>query len=118
MARDEFERLKKVSPDTLTDIQRLARFYYFQQMCFSGSMDDKPTFGYAAARGPKLNLRRIEKQLSDAHLRLARTYIGRLTCYEVIKRYDKPATLFYVDPPYWDCESYYGQGLFAGRIFQ
>ena len=42
VARDEFERLKKVSPDTLTDIQRAARFYYLQQMCFCGRMHDKP----------------------------------------------------------------------------
>lgn len=30
VARDEFERLKRVEPDTLTDIQRAARFYYLQ----------------------------------------------------------------------------------------
>ena len=117
VARDEFERLKKVTPDTLTDIQRAARSYYLQQMCFGGRMDDKPTFGYAAVRGPKLNLLRIEEQLSEAHLRLARTYIECLPYHEVIKRYDKPETLFYVDPPYWDCESYYGRGLFCREDF-
>lgn len=77
ISRDEFERLKRVGPDTLTDIQRAARFYYLQQMCFGGRMDDNPTFGYSAVRGPKLNLLRIEEQLSAAHLRLARTYITR-----------------------------------------
>lgn len=39
VARDEFERLKRVEADTLTDIQRAARFYYLQQMCFGGRME-------------------------------------------------------------------------------
>lgn len=30
VSRDEFERLKDVDPDTLTDIQRSARFFYLQ----------------------------------------------------------------------------------------
>lgn len=117
ISRDEFERLKRVGPDTLTDIQRAARFYYLQQMCFGGRMNDNPTFGYAAVRGPKLNLLRIEEQLSAAHLRLARTYIECLPYHEVIKRYDKSTTLFYIDPPYWDCEDYYGKGLFDREDF-
>ena len=117
IARDEFERLKRVAPDTLTDIQRAARFYYLQQMCFGGRMNDRPTFGYAAVRGPKLNLLRIEERLSEAHLRLARAYIECLPYHDVIKRYDKPETLFYIDPPYWDCEDYYGKGLFSRDDF-
>lgn len=117
IARDEFERLKRVEGDTLTDIQRAARFYYLQQSCFGGRMDDNPAFGYAAVRGPKLNLLRIEESLSEAHLRLARTYIECLPYHEVIKRYDKPTTLFYIDPPYWDCENYYGKGMFCKEDF-
>lgn len=94
VSRDEFERLKRVEPDTLTDIQRAARFYYIQQSCFGGRLTG-PTFGYAAVRAPKLNLLRIEEQLSAAHLRLARTYVECLPYHEVIKRYDKPETVFY-----------------------
>lgn len=117
ISRDEFERLKRVAPDTLTDIQRAARFYYLQQMCFGGRMDDRPAFGYAAVRGPKLNLLRIEEQLSAAHLRLARVYVECLPYHEILKRYDKPETIFYLDPPYWDCENYYGKGIFCKDDF-
>lgn len=117
VSRDEFERLKRVKADTLTDIQRAARFYYLQQMCFGGRMNDNPSFGYAAVSGPKLNLLRIEEQLSAAHLRLARTYIECLPYHEVIKRYDKPTTLFYIDPPYWGCEDYYGKDKFNREDF-
>ena len=117
VSRDEFERLKRVTPDTLTDIQRAARFYYLQQSCFGGRMDDHPAFGYAATRGPKLNLLRIEEHLSAAHLRLARVYVECLPYHEVIRRYDKPTTVFYLDPPYWDCENYYGKGVFCKEDF-
>ena len=40
-----------------------------------------------------------------------------LPYHEVIKRYDKPETVFYIDPPYWDCEGYYGKGIFSREDF-
>ena len=116
VARDEFERLKRVEPDTLTDIQRAARFYYLQPQCVGGRITN-PSFGYAAVCGPKLNLLRIEETLSAAHLRLARAYVECLPYYEIIRRYDKPTTFFYIDPPYWDYENYYGKGLFSREDF-
>lgn len=116
ISRDEFERLKRATPDTLTDIQRAARFYYLQQMAFGGHIHN-PTFGYASTRAPKLNLLRIEEELSAAHLRLSRAYVECLSYNEVIVRYDKPESFFYLDPPYWDCENYYGKGLFGKEDF-
>ena len=49
---------------------------------------------------------RIEEELSAAHLRLCRTYIEHLPWDECIRRYDRPHTLFYLDPPYWGTEGY------------
>lgn len=116
VARDEFERLRAANPDTLTDIQRSARFYYLQQACFGGKIVN-PTFGYAATGPSRLNLLRIEEYLSAAHLRLTRVYVECLPYAEVIRRYDGPDTFFYVDPPYWDCENYYGHGIFSREDF-
>jgi DNA adenine methylase len=53
--------------------------------------------------------------LSEAHLRLARVFIECKPYAEVIERFDKAGTLFYVDPPYWGNERDYGDGLFAAR---
>lgn len=116
VAREEFERLKKADPNTLTDIQRAARFYYLQQSCFGGHISS-PSFGYGCTRGPKLNLLRIEEQLSAAHLRLSRVYVECLPYADIISRYDGPETFFYLDPPYWDCEAYYGKGIFSREDF-
>lgn len=116
VSRDEFQRLKAAVPDTLTDIQRAARFYYLRQSCFGGRINS-PFFGYSSGRAPKLNLLRIEEQLSAVHLRLSRVYVECLPYSEVIKRYDGPETFFYLDPPYWDCEGYYGPGIFSREDF-
>ena len=53
-----------------------------------------------------MNLLRIEEELSAAHLRLARTYIEHLDWKTCIQKYDRPHTLFYADPPYWQTEGY------------
>ncbi|MDR2050631.1 MAG: DNA adenine methylase [Deltaproteobacteria bacterium] len=117
VSRDEFDRLKRAVPDTLTDIQRAARFFYIQQTCFGGRIHN-PSFGYSVrSRGHKLNLLRIEEELSAAHLRLSRVYIECLPYVEVISRYDRPETFFYLDPPYWGCEEYYGKNLFGKDDF-
>lgn len=116
VSRDEFHRLLKVDSETLTDIQRSARFYYLHQAAFGGKITDQH-FGYSPNRGPKLNLLRIEEYLSAAHLRLSRAYIECLPYETVIAKYDRVDTFFYIDPPYWDCENMYGKGIFSKDDF-
>ena len=48
---------------------------------------------------------------------MAKVTIENLPYDEVIRRYDKPSTLFYLDPPYWGLETLYGKGLFARADF-
>lgn len=116
VSRDEFARLQKADPDTLTDIQRAARFYYLQRTAFGGKVINQ-AFGYAATAPSHFNLLRIEEQLSAAHLRLCRVYVECLPYAEVIRRYDRQDTCFYVDPPYFGSEHYYGRGLFSREDF-
>jgi len=116
VAREEFDRFLKTPADTLTDIQRAARFYYLSKSAF-GAKVRSPTFGIAASAPPRLNLLRIEEELSEAHLRLARVWIENRPYDQVIARFDRPGTLFYVDPPYWGCEDDYGRGLFSRGDF-
>lgn len=116
VSREEFERLKRVEGDTLTDIQRAARFYYLVRMRFSSNLNS-PSLGVSTHRGPRLNLLRIEEELSAAHLRLAGVYIENLGFEKLINRYDRPHTFFYLDPPYYLCENHYGKGLFKRSDF-
>ncbi|AWF66754.1 DNA adenine methylase [Pseudomonas aeruginosa] len=105
VSRKMFEWANMQIPQTLTDIQRAARFFYLQQLCF-GAKPTGRTFGTAATTPPKLNLLRIEEKLSEAHLRLARTTIEHLDWQACIRRYDREQTLFYLDPPYWQTSGY------------
>jgi len=104
-SRQVFKWLQETRPETLTDIQRAARFYYLQQSAFGGRVDGQ-SYGTATTQPPGLNLLRIEEALSAAHLRLSNTYIEHLPWQECIRRYDRPHTLFYMDPPYWQTEGY------------
>lgn len=105
VSRAEFLINKKTDPTVLTDIQRAARFYYQQRNCFGGKIDSQ-VFGIATTSAPKFNLLRVEEDLSQAHLRLSRTYIEELSWQDCIKRYDREHTLFYCDPPYWQTAGY------------
>lgn len=116
IARDEFDRFLKTPADTLTDIQRAARFYYLSKNAF-GARVRGPTFGIAATGAPRLNLLRMEEDLSEAHLRLSRVFIESRPYQDVIERFDKPGTFFYIDPPYWGCENDYGKNLFSREDF-
>lgn len=115
--RDEFERLKKVPAETLTDIQRAARFYFLMKNAYGARLTN-PSFGVSTTSRPRFNLARIEEDLSEAHLRLSRVQIERQTYADCISRFDRAGTWFYIDPPYYECENYYGKGLFERADFE
>lgn len=104
-SREIFRWLQITPEETLTDIQRAARFYYLQKLSFGGKVEGR-TFGTATTSTPRLNLLRLEEDLSAAHLRLSRVYIENLDWAQCIAKYDRPHTLFYLDPPYWGTEGY------------
>lgn len=116
VSRDEFCRFRKEDPETLTDIQKAVRFYYLLKLGYAARIKD-PSFSIATTSKPRLNLLRIEEELSAVHYRLSRVYIENRSYAQVFTRFDKPDTFFYVDPPYYGCEDYYGAGIFDRSDF-
>ena len=116
VARDEFTRFKAENPATLTDIQRAVRFYYLLKTGYASRIHN-PSFSIATTSQPRFNLLRVEEELSAVHLRLARVYVENRPYEDVIARFDKPGTFFYLDPPYYGCEDYYGPGIFSPEDF-
>lgn len=108
VSREMFRWAQLQHPETLTDIQRAARFYYLQKIAFGARVTGQ-SFGAAAAAPPRLNLLRLEEDLSAAHMRLARVTIENLSWAECVRRYDRPETFFFFDPPYWQTEGYGGE---------
>lgn len=116
IARDEYKRHVEENPHTLTDIQRAARFYYLLRTTY-GSKLAFDSFGVSAIKQPRINLVRLEEDLSQVHLRLNRVWVENMSYTKFIPRFDKPDTFFYIDPPYYNCENYYGKGIFAKEDF-
>ncbi|MBR9778439.1 MAG: DNA adenine methylase [Rhodospirillales bacterium] len=116
-SRAEFERLQEVVPDTLTDIQRAARFLYLQRIAFGGKVQGR-SFGVKTDKPSRFDLTRLVPMLDDLHERLAGVVIECLPYADFLARYDKPATLFYLDPPYWGSEDYYGKEVFTRADFE
>jgi DNA adenine methylase len=117
VARDEFERFKIETPDALTDIQRAVRFYYLLRSGYASRIKN-PSISISTMRRAHFNLLRIEEELSEVHLRLSRVYVENKPYEKLIEQYNKPHTFFYVDPPYFGCEDYYGDGIFSRDDFK
>jgi DNA adenine methylase len=52
------------------------------------------------------NLQRIPEVIEQAHQRLLRVQIESMPYEDVLERYDRPTTVFYLDPPYWGVKLY------------
>lgn len=114
--RTEFERLVGTDPDTLTDLERAARFLYLQRTAFGGKVSGR-NFGVSIDRPGRFNLTTLEPMLENLHSRLAGVVIECLDWSAFLGRYDDEGTLFYLDPPYWGSEGDYGKALFTRTDF-
>lgn len=115
-SRKEYERLLRVDPTTLTDLERAARFLYLQRLAFGGKVSGR-NFGVVKDGGARFNLLKLAPLLEDIHERLAGVVIECLPWRTFIDRYDRPGMLFYLDPPYWGNENDYGPGVFGRSEF-
>ncbi|UDL90340.1 DNA adenine methylase [Mesorhizobium sp. PAMC28654] len=116
-SRREFERLKASDPTTLTDLERAGRFLYLQRLAFGGKVAGR-NFGVSVGSSAGFNLTTLEPLLADIHDRLAGVVIEQLDWSAFIDRYDRPETLFYLDPPYFGSEGDYGKELFGRDQFE
>ncbi len=115
-SRAEFQRLLGQDPSRLTDLQRAARFLYVQRLAFGGKVDGR-NFGVSPRQPARFDVAKLEPILADVHERLSGVWIEQLPFADFIRRYDHAGALFYLDPPYWNCEEDYGAGVFGRDDF-
>lgn len=115
--RTEFERLVATDPATLTDLERAARFFYLQKTAFGGKVTGR-NFGVSPGETAAFDVTRIIPELEAYHQRLAGVVIERLSYADLIPRYDRAGTLFFLDPPYFGTEHFYGRDLFGRPDFE
>jgi DNA adenine methylase len=100
-SRKWFDLFQKQDPESLSDIQRAARFFYLQKNCYGGLIK-RQHFKISVQNGSNYNSRRIPLVLHLAHERLLGVQLECLPYQEIIRRYDRRDTFFYLDPPYFN----------------
>ncbi|NBC35561.1 DNA adenine methylase [Novosphingobium sp. FSY-8] len=115
-SRAGFEKLLAMPADSLTDLERSARFLYLQRIAFGGKVTGR-NFGVALDRPARFDISKVGPMIEAAHERLSGVVIERLPWSAFVARYDRPGTLFYLDPPYHGCEADYGEGMFTRDQF-
>lgn len=115
--RADFNRLVDTDPTTLTDLERAARFLYLQRTAFGGKVSGK-NFGVSLDRPARFDLQTLGPMLQDVHARLSGVIVECLAYQDFIPRYDRTGTLFYLDPPYFGCETDYGRNMFERADFE
>lgn len=88
-----------LDPTLLTDVQRAARFLYLQKNSFGGRLTRR-SFHYAVAKRQNYTPARLPEILRRAAARLEAVQLERLPYEQILQRYDRPTTCFYLDPPY------------------
>jgi DNA adenine methylase len=101
VSRKWFDLFQTQDPKTLSDIQRAARFFYLQKNCYGGLIK-RQQFKISVEDGSNYNPHRIPLVLHLAHERLLGVQLECLPYQEIIQRYDRPDTFFYLDPPYFN----------------
>jgi len=105
LSRQWFGLLQKTPPNTLTDIQRAARYLYLQKVAF-GARVRSQSFSFFVTSANRFTPDKIPKLIEESHARLVRAQIEQDSYEVVLKRYDRPTTFFYIDPPYYGIKLY------------
>lgn len=100
MSREQFyDNLAQNAIRGMTDIQRAVRFYCKIKLSFG---TDLRTFGCKAR-----NMQKTVDYLREVSKRLNRVIIENVDFERLLRTYDRPMALFYLDPPYYKAEKYY-----------
>ena len=101
-----FAAMAQLHTDGLTDIQRAARFFYVLKNSFG---NNKKTFA-TSGNGIGCSVDYLEQ----VQLRLRGVKIENRDFEPILKTYDRPDALFYLDPPYLGTEKNY-EGTFGWK---
>ena len=98
--RDWFDLLQQTDPMTLTDVQRAARLIFLQKNAYAG-MIVRRSYNPGVLQPSGFNIESLPEIITKTHERLARVQIENLPYEQVLKRYDRSTSAFFIDPPYY-----------------
>lgn len=98
-SRTLWDLFQRQDPDSLTDVQRAARFLYLQKNSYGGLIV-KQAYHYCIAKPSNYNPESLPFLIDEVSRRLARVQLESWPYEKILERYDRPRTFFYLDPPY------------------
>jgi len=112
VARSEYERLAKLDPNKLSDIERAHRFYYLVMAGWGGE-SEYFRFQTSISDGGHGNrligaIKSLRKRIEPVYQRLKTVIIENMDWKDIISKYDSAETVFYLDPPYPENKVNYG----------
>jgi len=99
MSREQFFDELNRNTRGMTDIKRAARFFCLIKESFG---TDCRSFGVSSR-----DIHKAVDYLKEVSDRLNKVVIENQDFERLIKTYDRPDALFYLDPPYYEAEKYY-----------
>lgn len=105
-SREWYERMQNTEPQSLTDIQRAARYFYLQKLSYGGRVLHQ-NYAIHVIQRPGFASAKIPAVIRETHERLRAVQIEKLPYALVLKKYDRPTTFFYIDPPYYGVRGLY-----------
>ena len=109
-ARSTFEKWKREPLSQVADpFERALRYFYLNRVSFGAMQQGAGTisFGFGAVASPSQAYARSIEFIPSFARRIMTTQIDNRHWSDVIDAYDRPSTIFYIDPPYWGAEQYY-----------
>ena len=101
VSRRWFDLFQKIPSETLTDVQRAARFFFLQKNCYGGLIVRR-NFAVSVQDGSNYNPKSLPELLRRSHERLLNVQLECLPYQEILRKYDREYTFFYLDPPYFN----------------
>lgn len=100
---EEWDSLKSVEVNNLSEIERAVRFYFMLKMAFGGRINRKKNTYCISNDGRKqINYDKIPDEFWELHERLKDVFIEKEEFEYILKKYDRKDgdVVFYLDPPY------------------
>jgi DNA adenine methylase len=101
VSRRWFDLFEKILPETLTDIQRAARFFFLQKNCYGGLVRRR-NFCVSVQDNSNYNPEALPELIGRVHERLLHVQLECLPYQDILRKYDRPFAFFYLDPPYFN----------------
>ncbi|WP_026678200.1 DNA adenine methylase [Fictibacillus gelatini] len=96
------------SEGTMNDFERAVKFFYVNRCGINGGgLNHKSGWKHSVHHNTPAVYQSICKRMKDFGERMRSVFIECRDFRYIIKTYDGPETLFYIDPPYVGCESRY-----------